>query len=69
MAKDRNLQKAVLAQLAWDRRVGAAHIEAEAESRVVTLGGHVLRLVARYAAESAASRAAGVRAIVGALEV
>jgi osmotically-inducible protein OsmY len=69
MSKDSKLQKAVLAELTWEPRVTAAHIGVTAEDGVVTLSGHVTNFVERHAAEAAARRVNGVRAVVEGIEV
>jgi len=69
MSKDSKLQKAVLAELAWEPRVTAGHIGATAEDGVVTLSGHVSSFVERHAAEAAARRVNGVKAVVEGIEV
>jgi osmotically-inducible protein OsmY len=69
MSKDSKLQKAVLAELTWEPRVTAAHIGVTADDGVVTLSGHVASFVERHAAEAAARRVNGVRAVVEGIEV
>jgi len=69
MSKDSKLQKAVQAELTWEPRLTAAHIGVTAEDGVVTLSGHVLSFVERHAAEAAAWRVNGVKAVVEGLEV
>jgi osmotically-inducible protein OsmY len=69
MSKDSKLQKAVLAELAWEPRIAAAHIGVTAEDGVVTLSGHVASFVERHAVEAAARRVNGVKAVVEAIEV
>jgi osmotically-inducible protein OsmY len=69
MSKDSKLQKAVLAELTWEPRVTAAHIGVMADDGVVTLSGHVASFVERHAAEAAARRVNGVRAVVEGIEV
>jgi osmotically-inducible protein OsmY len=69
MSKDSRLQKAVLAELSWEPRVAAAHIGVTADNGVVTLSGHVTSFVERHAAETAARRVNGVKAVVEGLEV
>jgi osmotically-inducible protein OsmY len=69
MSKDSKLQKAVLAELAWEPRVTAAHVGVTAEDGVVTLSGHVSSFVERHAAEAAARRVSGVKAVVEGMEV
>jgi osmotically-inducible protein OsmY len=69
MSKDSKLQKAVLAELTWEPRVTAGHIGVTAEEGVVTLSGHVPSFVERHAAEAAARRVNGVKAVVEGIEV
>jgi osmotically-inducible protein OsmY len=69
MSKDSKLQKAVLAELTWEPRIVAAHIGVTADDGVVTLSGHVATFVERHAAEAAARRVNGVKAVVQAIEV
>jgi osmotically-inducible protein OsmY len=69
MSKDSKLQKAVLAELTWEPRVTAAHIGVTADDGVVTLSGHVASFVERHAAEAAARRVNGVKAVVEGIEV
>jgi len=69
MSKDSKLQKAVLAELTWEPRVTAAHIGVTADDGVVTLSGHVATFVERHAAEAAARRVNGVKAVVEDIEV
>jgi osmotically-inducible protein OsmY len=69
MSKDSKLQKAVQAELVWEPRVTAAHIGVTADDGVVTLSGHVPSFVERYAAEAAAKRVNGVKAVVEGIEV
>jgi osmotically-inducible protein OsmY len=69
MSSDRELQEAVLAQLLSQAGVTAAHIGVTANAGVVTLNGHVDQYWQKGLAEQAAARAAGVDAVVDALEV
>ena len=69
MSEDSKLQVAVLAELAWEPRVTAGHIGVTAEDGVVTLSGHVPSFVERYAAEAAAMRVQGVKAVAEEIEV
>jgi osmotically-inducible protein OsmY len=69
MSKDSKLQKAVLAELTWEPRITAAHIGVTADDGVVTLSGHVASFVERHAAEAAARRVNGVKAVVEGIEV
>jgi osmotically-inducible protein OsmY len=66
---DLELKKAVETELNWEPSVNAAGIGVAAKAGIVTLAGHVPSYWERYAAERAASRVAGVKAIVNDLEV
>ena len=69
MSKDSDLQLAVLAELAWQPTVVAAHIGVTAENGVVTLSGHVDSFAQKHAAQDAASRVKGVKAVAEELTV
>jgi osmotically-inducible protein OsmY len=69
MSQDSDLQLAVLAELAWQPSVVAAHIGVTAESGVVTLSGHVDSFAQKHAAQEAASRVKGVKAVAEELTV
>jgi len=69
MSEDSQLQEAVLAELAFEPSVTAAHIGVTAKAGVVTLVGHVESYAEKHAAETAASRVKGVRAVAEQLEV
>ena len=69
MSHDSNLQQAVLAELAWEPSIVAAHIGVTADRGVVTLTGHVESFMQKQAAESAARRVKGVKAVAEELEV
>jgi osmotically-inducible protein OsmY len=69
MSNDSQLQQAVLAELNWEPSVTAANIGVTAKSGVVTLTGHVGSYVEKYAAETAARRVKGVKAVAEELEV
>lgn len=63
------LQKAVLAELRWDPSVPAAQIGVTAHDGVVTLTGHTSSYAAKHAAEQAAARVDGVKAIAEEIDV
>ena len=63
MSMDSNLQQAVTAKLGWEPSIVAAHIGVTAENGVVTLSGHVNSFMQKHAAEDAARRMKGVRAV------
>ncbi|HWL83022.1 MAG TPA: BON domain-containing protein [Roseomonas sp.] len=66
---DRDLQQRVLDELTWEPSVEAAHIGVAAQDGVVTLSGHVASYAEKLAAEQAAGRVRGVRAIAQEIEV
>ena len=66
---DATLQEAVLAELAWEPSVTAAHIGVTARDGVITLLGHVQRFAEKQAARSAALRVRGVKAVAEEIEV
>lgn len=69
MSADAKLQKAVLAELNWDPSVPAGQIGVIAEGGVITLTGRVSSYAAKYAADRAAARVDGVKAIAEGLDV
>jgi osmotically-inducible protein OsmY len=66
---DRELQQDVLDELEWEPSVNAAHIGVSVKDGVVTLTGHVSSYAEKYAAERAATRVYGVRAVANELDV
>jgi osmotically-inducible protein OsmY len=69
MSEDRDLQKAVLAEFEWEPALTAAHIGVAADHGVVTLTGTVPHYLEKRAAESAAARVKGVKAVAEELKV
>jgi osmotically-inducible protein OsmY len=69
MSHDSQLQEAVLSELAWEPSVTAAHIGVTANAGVVSLTGHVESFVEKHAAERAARRVRGVKAVAEEIEV
>ena len=69
MSQDNQLQRDVLAELQWEPSVTAAHIGVTAKDGVVTLSGHVENFMNKYAAERAARRVQGVKAVAEEIEV
>jgi osmotically-inducible protein OsmY len=69
MSHDRHLQKAVLAELGWDPSVTASHIGVTANAGVVTFTGKVETFAEKHAAEMAARRVKGVKAVAEEIEV
>ena len=69
MSEDRELQQAVLAEFDWEPSVTAAHVGVIANAGVVTLSGHVDSYADKLAAETAARRVKGVKALAEEIEV
>jgi osmotically-inducible protein OsmY len=69
MSKDRKLQEAVLAEFSWEPSITAAHIGVTADDGVITLTGTVPHYLEKRAAELAALRVKGVRAVAEELKV
>ena len=69
MSNDQHLQQAVLAELNWEPGVTAAHIGVTANDGIVTLTGHVENFAEKHAAEAAALRVKGVKAVADEIEV
>jgi osmotically-inducible protein OsmY len=69
MWNDDRLKSAVLEELAWDPSVGSAHIGVTAKDGVVTLMGHVQHFAEKQAADTAARRVKGVKAVAEEIEV
>jgi osmotically-inducible protein OsmY len=63
MRTDTELQHAVMEELTWEPSVDAAEIGVSAESGIVTLSGMVKSLPQKWAAEKAAQRVYGVKAV------
>jgi osmotically-inducible protein OsmY len=66
---DSNLKQAVLDELLWEPSVNSAHIGVTAKDGVVTLTGDVTSYAEKWAAQRAASRVVGVKAIAEEIEV
>src|SRR5215470_1878049 len=66
---DRRLQQAVRDELDFDPTVDAAHIGIAVDDAIVTLTGHVSSYAEKSAAERAARRVKGVRAVAQEIEV
>jgi osmotically-inducible protein OsmY len=66
---DLDLQREVLDELRWEPSVNAAHIGVSAKDGIVTLSGNVSSYAEKYAAEKAAKRVYGVRAVANELDV
>jgi osmotically-inducible protein OsmY len=69
MKTDMDLQHDVLDELKWEPSVNAAHIGVTVKDGVVTLTGHVPSFAEKYAAERAAKRVYGVKAVANELDV
>jgi osmotically-inducible protein OsmY len=69
MKSDRQLQKDVSAELAWEPSVHAAQIGVEVKGGVVTLAGEVGSYGEKYNAERATQRVSGVKAVASELKV
>jgi osmotically-inducible protein OsmY len=69
MKTDIELQRDVIAELAWEPRIRHEEIGTAVHDGVVTLTGTVENYVQRRVAEIAASRVAGVRAVVQEIDV
>ena len=66
---DKQLRQAVIDELEFDPRIDAANVGVAVDDGIVTLTGHVSSYVEKVAAEKAARRVKGVRAIAEELEV
>jgi osmotically-inducible protein OsmY len=69
MRTDSELQRYVLDELKWEPSVDAAHIGVAVHDGIVTLSGHVSSYAERYAAERAAKRVYGVKAVANEIEI
>ena len=69
MKTDSQLQKDVLAELAWEPAVNAAHIGVEVSEGIVTLAGHVDTYGEKWDAERATQRVSGVKALAVEIDV
>ena len=69
MKTDSQLQKDVLAELAWEPAVNAAHIGVEVSDGIVTLAGHVDTYPEKWDAERATQRVSGVKALAVEIDV
>jgi osmotically-inducible protein OsmY len=66
---DEQIQKDVLAELKWDARVQPNEVGVSAKDGVVTLSGSVDSYTKKWAAEEAAHRVKGVKAVANDIEV
>ena len=69
MSQDSQLQESVLAAFNWEPSVSAGHIGVAANAGVVSLSGYVDSYAEKHAAETAARRVKGVRAVAEEIEV
>ena len=69
MREDLKLQQRVVDELDFEPQVDAAHIGISVRDGVVTLSGHVISFVEKFAAERAVRRVKGVKAVAQELEV
>ena len=69
MSNDIALKTSVEAELAWEPSVTAPHIGVTARDGVITLTGHVQRFSEKQAAQTAALRVRGVKAVAEEIEV
>ena len=68
-ANDQRLRDSVMRQLAWDPEFDASVVGVSARDGVATLTGYVDTYVAKLAAERAARRVYGVKAVANELDV
>jgi transposase-like protein len=69
MRRDKDLQADVIRELEWEPSVDSAGIGVAAKEGAITLTGHVSSYAAKVAADKAARRVYGVRAVADALLV
>lgn len=69
MKTDSEIQKDVMAELKWEPFLNATEIGVAVHDGIVTLSGYVSTYAKRYAAEKAAWRVKGVKAVAEKLEV
>lgn len=69
MKTDKQLKDDVLAELRWEPSINAEQIGVEIKDGVVTLAGQVNSFVEKWAAEAAAQRVSGVRALAVEVDV
>jgi osmotically-inducible protein OsmY len=69
MKTDAQVQQDVITELKWDPEVNAANIGVEAHDGVVTIAGHVTSYAEKLAAEAAAQRVPGVKALTVEIDV
>jgi osmotically-inducible protein OsmY len=66
---DEEIQQDVMAEIRWDARIQPNEVGVAAKDRIVTLTGWVDTFIKKWAAERAAQRVRGVRAVANDVEV
>jgi osmotically-inducible protein OsmY len=66
---DSDLKQDVLNELLWDPSINSSHVKVSAHDGIVTLRGTVPHYIEKVAAEQAAQRVGGVKAVADELEV
>jgi osmotically-inducible protein OsmY len=69
MKTDTQVQQDVIAELEWDLSLNATQIGVEVKDGIVTLAGHVNSFSEKWAAERAAQRVSGVKALAVEIDV
>ncbi|QAY86147.1 BON domain-containing protein [Pseudomonas arsenicoxydans] len=69
MKTDKELKNDILEELRWEPSVNAEQIGVEIKDGIVTLTGHVNSYVEKWAAEQAAQKVSGVRALAVEMDV
>lgn len=69
MKTDKQLKNDILAELRWEPSVNAEQIGVEVKDGIVALAGHVDSFVEKWAAEKAAKKVSGVRALAVEMDV
>jgi len=69
MKTDAQLQQDITAELKWEPSIDAAQIGVEVKDGIVTLAGHVDSYAAKWQAERATQRVAGVKALAVEMDV
>ena len=69
MKNAESLQTDVLDELAWDPQVDSSDIAVTVHDNIVTLAGHTATYMEKLAAEKAARRVKGVKAVVDDIDV
>jgi osmotically-inducible protein OsmY len=69
MKTDAEIRKDVLDELEWEPRINATNVGVTIKNGIVTLNGHVNTYAEKVAAEEAAKRVSGVKAVVQEIDV